>query len=90
MTMTCDVSGAPPPAITWTQDGVRVSAAGRGRSLTKGDRVLQLGSARLEDAGVYVCSAENVVGVDRRLFRLSVLGRYTTSTTNYSQTALSG
>jgi len=88
--MTCDVSGAPPPAITWTQDGVRVSAAGRGWSLTKGGRVLQLGSARLEDAGVYVCSAENVVGVDRRLFRLSVLGRYTTSTTNYSQTALSG
>jgi len=79
VTMVCDVSGVPAPTVTWSQDGVRVSADGR-RRLLKGGAVLQLTAALVQDAGLYVCTAENVAGVDRRQFRLQVLGA---STDNY-------
>jgi len=71
--MECDVSGVPPPAVTWTQDGVRVSAGG-GRRLLEGGRVLLLSATLVEDAGVYVCTARSVAGTDRKQFRLRVLG----------------
>ena len=78
VTLVCDVTGVPPPAVTWSHDGVGVSEdGGRRRRLLKGGRVLQLTPALVDDFGVYECSAHNVVGVDRTQFRLHVLGTFT-------------
>jgi len=71
--MQCDVSGVPPPEVTWTKDGVEVSE-GRPHLLSQGGQVLQLTAAVVEDAGDYVCTAQNIAGIDRRQFRLQVLG----------------
>ena len=71
--MQCNVSGVPPPEVTWTKDGVDVSEGRRHRLLQSG-RVLQLTAALLEDAGVYVCTAQNVASIDRKQFHLQVLG----------------
>ena len=84
VTLVCDVTGVPPPTVTWSQDGRRVSEEADGRRrLLKGGRVLQLRAAFVRDAGVYQCSAENVAGVDRKQFRLHVIG---TSTHNHEHT----
>lgn len=78
--MECDVTGVPPPEVTWTKDGAAVSD-GRGRRLLEGGRVLQLAAALVKDSGVYVCTAKNVAGVGRKQFNLHVLGitRFSTS-----------
>ena len=76
--MECDVSGVPPPEVTWTKDGVGVSE-GRGRRLLEGGRILQLAAALVEDSGVYVCTAKNVAGIHRKQFHLQVLGASTSA-----------
>lgn len=73
VSMECNVSGVPPPAVTWSKDGERIFNGGRSR-LLHGGRVLQVPAALLDDAGVYVCTAQNVAGVDRKQFRLQVFG----------------
>jgi len=67
--MECDVTGVPPPEVTWTKDGADISEEGG-----HGGGVLQLAAALVEDAGLYVCTATNVAGMDRKQFRLQVLG----------------
>jgi len=71
--MQCDVSGIPPPEVTWTKDGAAVSETRRRRLLRDG-RVLVLAAALVDDAGLYVCTAQNVAGVERKRFQLHVLG----------------
>lgn len=71
--MRCDVTGVPPPEVTWTKDGVDVHEGGR-HGLLQGGRALQFAASLVEDAGVYVCTAKNVAGIDRKRFRLQVLG----------------
>lgn len=69
----CDVSGVPSPEVTWTKDEIDVTEGRRVR-LLEGGRVLHVVEALVEDAGAYVCTAQNVAGVDRRQFKLQVLG----------------
>jgi len=71
--MECDVSGVPPPEVTWTKDGVDISEGGG-----HGGGVLQLAAALVDDAGLYVCTASNVAGMDRKRYRLQVLGTFLT------------
>ena len=82
ITMECDVSGDPPPEVTWTKDGVAVSE-GDGRRLLESGRVLELAAALVEDSGVYVCMAKNVAGFDRRQIHLQVLGTLTSKVLDY-------
>ncbi|XP_038618632.1 WAP, Kazal, immunoglobulin, Kunitz and NTR domain-containing protein 1 [Tachyglossus aculeatus] len=77
----CDVSGRPPPDITWEKQGDR-----RENPVMRPDRMygnvvvtnigqLVVYDARPEDAGLYTCTARNAAGLLRADFPLSVTQR---------------
>ncbi|KAK3104524.1 hypothetical protein FSP39_004009 [Pinctada imbricata] len=68
--MECVVSGTPKPTVKWSRlDGpLPVSS-------TVNDVYLVIPQVRLEDAGTYVCTAENVVGIDEQRVNLFVRAR---------------
>jgi len=73
----CQVSGVPDPAITWTRDGIKVLEEEGRLRIVRGGRLLQMKSSRVNDTGVYVCTALNVAGADQRQYRLNVMGMWT-------------
>ncbi|XP_032701825.1 WAP, Kazal, immunoglobulin, Kunitz and NTR domain-containing protein 1 [Lontra canadensis] len=77
----CDVGGRPPPAVTWEkQSDQRETLIMRpdqmyGNVVVTSIGQLVLYNARLEDAGLYTCTARNAAGLLRADFPLSVLRR---------------
>ncbi|KAB0401617.1 hypothetical protein E2I00_007275, partial [Balaenoptera physalus] len=77
----CDVSGRPPPAVTWEkQSDQRENLIMRpdqmyGNVVVTSIGQLVLYNARLEDAGLYTCTARNAAGLLRADFPLSVVQR---------------
>ncbi|KAG8545857.1 hypothetical protein GDO81_020193, partial [Engystomops pustulosus] len=64
VTLECDVSGTPPPTVTWWKDGVQVEAQGS---------TLQIAALSIDDEGVYTCVAANEAGEGRQDVLLNVL-----------------
>uniref|UniRef100_A0A8C0N165 WAP, Kazal, immunoglobulin, Kunitz and NTR domain-containing protein 1 n=1 Tax=Canis lupus familiaris TaxID=9615 RepID=A0A8C0N165_CANLF len=77
----CDVSGRPPPAVTWEkQSDQRETLIMRpdqmyGNVVVTSIGQLVLYNARPEDAGLYTCTARNAAGLLRADFPLSVVRR---------------
>ncbi|XP_006103718.1 WAP, Kazal, immunoglobulin, Kunitz and NTR domain-containing protein 1 [Myotis lucifugus] len=77
----CDVSGRPPPAVTWEkQSEQRENLIMRpdqmyGNVVVTSIGQLVLYNARPEDAGLYTCTARNTAGLLRADFPLSVVQR---------------
>ncbi|XP_030728170.1 WAP, Kazal, immunoglobulin, Kunitz and NTR domain-containing protein 1 [Globicephala melas] len=77
----CDVSGRPPPAVTWEkQSDQRENLIMRpdqmyGNVVVTSIGQLVLYNARPEDAGLYTCTARNAAGLLRADFPLSVVQR---------------
>lgn len=68
LSLTCDVTGFPPPSIEWAKDG---TVLGADRS------VLRLLSVDVDDTSVYTCTATSPLGqVDSQSTNLTVIGRY--------------
>ena len=76
----CQVGGVPVPTVTWSKDGsdlvdnspsLRIITVG-----TNQDNIsrVEVGSARQTDAGMYTCTATNVVGSASMVFLLDVNG----------------
>ncbi|XP_068513036.1 hemicentin-2 isoform X2 [Anas acuta] len=67
VTLRCDATGSPAPALLWLKDGnpVPEEVAG-GPQILSGGRVLSLPTPRLLDSGTYTCVASSAVGEDRR------------------------
>ncbi|XP_053542916.1 hemicentin-1 isoform X1 [Ictalurus punctatus] len=70
--LVCDVTGTPPPVITWFKDGVPVVASSNVQILQRG-KMLRLLKAATADAGRYNCKAINVAGSTEKDFHLDVL-----------------
>ncbi|XP_076872442.1 hemicentin-1 isoform X2 [Brachyhypopomus gauderio] len=70
--LVCDVTGTPPPVITWYKDGVPVVASGNVQILQRG-KMLRLLKTSATDAGRYACKAFNVAGSSEKDFHLDVL-----------------
>ena len=72
VTLDCDVTGYPDPAVTWYKDG---------SVLVTNDRVMiqnnsvTIDSALSTDSGAYTCSAGNVAGNRSATIELTVLGK---------------
>ncbi|XP_073456587.1 hemicentin-2 [Aquarana catesbeiana] len=64
LTLECDVSGSPPPSISWWKDGFQLST----NQLT-----LQIEAISIDDEGVYTCVAANSAGEGRQDVILNVL-----------------
>nr|KAF6314649.1 hemicentin 2 [Myotis myotis] len=71
-TLECNVTGKPPPRVTWQRDGQPVGAA-PGLRLQNQGQSLHVERAQAAHAGRYSCLAENVAGRAERRFALSVL-----------------
>ncbi|KAM6166965.1 WAP, Kazal, immunoglobulin, Kunitz and NTR domain-containing protein 1 [Erethizon dorsatum] len=77
----CDVTGRPPPAVTWEkQSHQRENLIMRpdqmyGNVVVTSIGQLVLYNARPEDAGLYTCTARNAAGLLRADFPLSVVQR---------------
>ncbi|KAM5259263.1 hemicentin-2 isoform 1-T1 [Hipposideros larvatus] len=68
----CNVTGKPPPRVTWERDGQPVGAE-PGLRLQNQNQSLYVEQAQAAHAGRYSCVAENVAGRAERRFALSVL-----------------
>ncbi|CAD7683336.1 unnamed protein product [Nyctereutes procyonoides] len=77
----CDVSGRPPPAVTWEKQSDQQETLIMRPDQMYGNVVvtsigqLVLYNARPEDAGLYTCTARNAAGLLRADFPLSVVRR---------------
>jgi len=72
----CDATGVPTPTMTWTKDGVPLESDGGRVNVLQNGQLLMLSAAAIEDSGIYMCTAQNVAGIDHKQFRLQVLGMY--------------
>ncbi|XP_027279680.1 hemicentin-2 isoform X2 [Cricetulus griseus] len=68
----CTAKGSPEPAITWEKDGQLVSGAD-GKFALQPSGELLVKSSESQDAGTYICTAENAVGRARRRVHLTIL-----------------
>nr|XP_051676343.1 hemicentin-1 isoform X2 [Oryctolagus cuniculus] len=67
----CDAAGTPRPFITWQKEGISVLSSGQSRAVLPGGS-LQISRAAREDAGVYVCVAQNPAGTALGKIKLNV------------------
>lgn len=72
-TLECNVTGKPPPRVTWEWAGRPVDTE-PGLRLQHQNRSLRVERARAGHAGHYSCVAQNVAGRAERRFALAVLG----------------
>ncbi|KAJ0032742.1 hypothetical protein NQD34_002823 [Periophthalmus magnuspinnatus] len=68
----CDVTGSPPPVITWYKNGIPVVSSNSIQILDSG-KTLKLLQAARPDAGSYSCKAINIAGSTEKDFYLDVL-----------------
>ncbi|XP_068397521.1 hemicentin-1 isoform X4 [Eschrichtius robustus] len=67
----CEATGTPSPFITWQKEGINVITSGRSHAiLPRGG--LQISRAVREDAGTYMCVAQNPAGTALGKIKLNV------------------
>ena len=64
VTLSCNASGNPLPAISWTRDGSLVSSGDQRISFEAGNRRLTITNVSRVDSGEYRCVADNSEGND--------------------------
>lgn len=81
VSLKCAVVGTPAPVVIWTLDGSSLSADDRivvsNHSVENGDviSVVNVIGIRLQDGGLYRCTAKNDHGTDTWEARIDVYGR---------------
>ena len=78
---TCSVTGNPLPSVVWTKDGSYTFPTGY---LTDNNNTLIIERVQQEDAGVYNCTASNIVGSTWDSLQLKVLEQKVISTNDGS------
>ncbi|XP_075038771.1 hemicentin-1 [Mixophyes fleayi] len=71
ISLTCEVTGFPPPSINWLKNG-NVPSPSKHLFIVPGGRILQISQTKLSDAGEYVCVAINQAGESKKTFSLNV------------------
>nr|XP_033816119.1 hemicentin-1 isoform X1 [Geotrypetes seraphini] len=67
----CEVLGTPSPMITWQKEGINIITHG-GNYTVLPDGSLQIARAAVEDAGTYICVAQNAAGTAIGKIKLKV------------------
>jgi hemicentin len=67
----CVVSGNPKPLVTWTKNGIPISALGNSRVYVDQDNTLVIRQVQSSDSGSYMCSARSSVGTASRTVTFS-------------------
>ncbi|XP_059849711.1 hemicentin-1-like [Hypanus sabinus] len=71
VTLLCESSGVPRPSIVWSKEGKHLHLQGP-HYRTDANGSLVISAPSLEDSGIYVCTASNVVGFASRELQLFV------------------
>ncbi|XP_065505206.1 hemicentin-1 isoform X3 [Caloenas nicobarica] len=72
ISLTCEVTGFPPPDLSWLKNGKPLSSNANA-FVTPGARTLQIPRAKLPDDGEYTCIARNQAGESHKKSFLTVL-----------------
>ncbi|NXK97014.1 HMCN1 protein, partial [Formicarius rufipectus] len=72
ISLTCEVTGFPPPDLSWLKNGKPLSSNSN-TFIVPGARMLQIPRARLADDGEYTCIAKNQAGESQKKSLLTVL-----------------
>ncbi|XP_059334168.1 hemicentin-1 [Ammospiza nelsoni] len=72
ISLTCEVTGFPPPDLIWLKNGKPISSNSN-TFIVPGARTLQIPRARLSDGGEYTCTARNQAGESQKKSFLTVL-----------------
>lgn len=76
LTINCPVTGIPLPHISWFKDGEFVSPlVDPNIKLFAGGRRLEVSNARVTDAGLYKCVAENIAGSTQHEYTVLINGK---------------
>ncbi|XP_047376654.1 hemicentin-1 isoform X1 [Sciurus carolinensis] len=67
----CEATGTPTPFITWQKEGINVVTAGKSHAVLPSGS-LQISRAVREDAGTYMCVAQNPAGTALGKIKLNV------------------
>ncbi|XP_026645393.1 hemicentin-1 [Microtus ochrogaster] len=71
ISLPCEATGIPSPFITWQKEGINVIAAGKSLAVLPSGS-LQISRAVREDAGTYLCVAQNPAGTALGKIKLNV------------------
>nr|XP_005290755.1 hemicentin-1 isoform X1 [Chrysemys picta bellii] len=71
ISLTCEVTGFPPPDLSWLKNGKPISL-NTNTLIVPGGRTLQIPRARLSDGGEYICIARNQAGESKKKSFLTV------------------
>ncbi|XP_030135337.4 hemicentin-1 [Taeniopygia guttata] len=72
ISLTCEVTGFPPPELSWLKNGKPISSNSN-TFIVPGARTLQIPRAKLTDGGEYTCTARNQAGESQKKSFLTVL-----------------
>ncbi|KAM4896067.1 hemicentin-1 [Sylvia borin] len=72
ISLTCEVTGFPPPDLSWLKNGKPISSSSN-TFIVPGARTLQIPRAKLSDGGEYTCTARNQAGESQKKSFLTVL-----------------
>ncbi|NXL89730.1 HMCN1 protein, partial [Alectura lathami] len=72
ISLTCEVTGFPPPDLSWLKNGKPISLNAN-TFIVPGARTLQIPRAKLSDDGEYTCIASNQAGESQKKSFLTVL-----------------
>ncbi|XP_033885551.3 hemicentin-1-like isoform X1 [Acipenser ruthenus] len=61
ITLPCEATGTPRPTISWQKEGINILTT-RGSFTLLPNGALQIAHAKVEDAGTYICVAQNPAG----------------------------
>ena len=75
-TLDCAAFGQPDPEISWQKDGGEDFPAARERRMNVQHNEFVIANVKLEDLGVYTCTASNEAGTIMTNVTLNVLGTY--------------
>uniref|UniRef100_A0A8C8RV15 Hemicentin-1 n=1 Tax=Pelusios castaneus TaxID=367368 RepID=A0A8C8RV15_9SAUR len=71
ISLTCEVTGFPPPDLSWLKNGKPINL-NTNALIVPGGRTLQIPRARLSDGGEYICIARNQAGESKKKNVLTV------------------
>jgi len=71
----CEVSGVPPPNVTWYRDTTALPTTGNQYTLQE-DRALIIRKLGIEDTGMFQCVASNAAGEDSQYTWLKVKSKW--------------
>ncbi|XP_077167850.1 basement membrane-specific heparan sulfate proteoglycan core protein isoform X5 [Paroedura picta] len=72
LSVDCQGTGEPRPLVRWSKLGVRQKVDNQNQMFTESRSVLKMSSVKLEDAGTYVCLAQNSLGMAEAQVDVSV------------------